>query len=61
MSVDNRGTHNASCENRTPCVFPSGWGIFFTDVKACERGRVKDFEQRSRVYNGVRYNAVYIC
>ena len=22
MSADNRGIHNASCENRTPCVFP---------------------------------------
>jgi len=23
MSVDDCGIHNASCENRTPCVFPS--------------------------------------
>jgi len=23
MSADNRGIHNASCGNRTPCVFPS--------------------------------------
>jgi len=23
MSVDDRGIHNASSENRTPCVFPS--------------------------------------
>jgi len=23
MSADDRGIHNASCENRTPCVFPS--------------------------------------
>jgi len=23
MSADGRGIHNASCENRTPCVFPS--------------------------------------
>ena len=23
MSVDDRGIHNANCENRTPCVFPS--------------------------------------
>ena len=29
-------------------------------VSICERGRVKDFEQRSRVYNAVRYNAVFI-
>ena len=26
-------------------------GAFATYVKTCERGRVKDFEQRSRVYN----------
>ena len=29
----------------------------FTYVKTCERGRAKDFEQWSRVYNAVRYNA----
>jgi len=23
VSADYRGIHNASCENRTPCVFPS--------------------------------------
>jgi len=23
MSADDRGIHNASCENRTPCVFSS--------------------------------------
>jgi len=23
MSADDRVIHNASCENRTPCVFPS--------------------------------------
>jgi len=23
MSADDRGIHNASCVNRTPCVFPS--------------------------------------
>ena len=23
LSADDRGIHNASCENRTPCVFPS--------------------------------------
>jgi len=23
MSADDRGIHKASCENRTPCVFPS--------------------------------------
>jgi len=23
MLADDRGIHNASCENRTPCVFPS--------------------------------------
>ena len=23
MSADDRGIHNASCENHTPCVFPS--------------------------------------
>ena len=33
-------------------------GHLFTYVKTCERvGRVKDFEQRSRIYNTVRYNA----
>ena len=26
-------------------------GHLFTYAKICERGRVKDFEQRSRVYN----------
>ena len=34
-------------------------GHLFTYVKTCERGRVKDFEQRSRVYNAVRYNAFF--
>ena len=28
-------------------------------VKTCERGRIKDFEQRLRVYNAVRYNAFF--
>ena len=28
-------------------------------MKTCERGRVKDFEQWSRVYNAVRYNAFF--
>ena len=28
-------------------------------MKTCERGRVKDFEQRPRVYNAVRYNAFF--
>jgi len=23
MSADDRGIHNTSCENRTPCVFPN--------------------------------------
>jgi len=23
MSADDRSIHNASCENRTPCVFPN--------------------------------------
>jgi len=23
LSADDHGIHNASCENRTPCVFPS--------------------------------------
>jgi len=32
-----------------------GWAF----VYVCERGRVKDFEQRSRVYNAVRYNVVF--
>jgi len=31
-------------------------GHLFTYVKTCERSRVKDFEQRSRVYNAVCYN-----
>ena len=29
---------------------------FFMYVKTCERGRVKDFEQRSPEYNAIRYN-----
>ena len=33
-------------------------GAFCLYVKTCERGHVKDFEQWSRVYNAVRYNAV---
>ena len=28
-------------------------------VKTCERGHVKDFEQRSRVYNAVLFDAVF--
>ena len=28
-------------------------------VKTCERGRIKDFEQRSRVYNEVRINPLF--
>ena len=32
-------------------------GRLCTYVKTCESGRVKDFEQRSRIYNTVRYNA----
>jgi len=28
-------------------------------MKTCERGRVKDFEQRLHVYNAVRYNAFF--
>ena len=32
-------------------------GHLFTYVKTCERDHVKDFEQRLRVYNAVRYNA----
>jgi len=28
LSADDRGIHNASCENRTPCVFPSHQLIF---------------------------------
>ena len=31
-------------------------GHLFTYFKTCERSRVKDFEQRSRVYYTVRYN-----
>ena len=34
-----------------------GWA-FCLYVKTCEKGHVKDFEQWSRVYNAVRYNAV---
>ena len=34
-------------------------GHLFTYVKICERGRVKDFEQWSRVYNAGRYNAFF--
>ena len=32
-------------------------GAFVYDVKSCERGGVKDFEQRSHVYYTVRNNA----
>ena len=35
-------------------------GHLFTYVKTCERGHVNDFEQRSRVYNAVRYNAFFL-
>ena len=35
-------------------------GAFVYVCETCERGRVKDFEQLSRVYNEVHYNAVYI-
>ena len=31
--------------------------VFVYVCETCERGRVKDFEQRSRVYNAVCYNA----
>ena len=34
-------------------------GVFVYVCETCERGRIKDFEQRSRVYNAVRYNAVH--
>jgi len=34
-------------------------GHLFTYVKTCERGKVKDFEQRSSVYNAVRYNVFF--
>ena len=34
-------------------------GHLFTYVKTCERDRVKDFEQRSRVYNVVCYKAFF--
>ena len=34
-------------------------GHLFTYVKTCERDHVKDFEQRLRVYNAVRYNAFF--
>ena len=34
-------------------------GHLFMYVKTCERDRVKDFEQRSRVYNRVRCNAFF--
>jgi len=34
-------------------------GHLFTYVKTCERDGDKDFEQQSRVYNAVRYNAVF--
>ena len=32
-------------------------GAFVYVRETCERGRVKDFELRSRVHNTVRYNA----
>ena len=35
-------------------------GAFVYVCETCERGRVKDFEQLSHVYNEVHYNAVYI-
>ena len=34
-------------------------GHLFTYVKTCERGKVKDFEQRLSVYNAVRYNGFF--
>jgi len=34
-------------------------GHLFTYVKSCERGRVKDFEQRSCVYYVVHYNSFF--
>ena len=34
-------------------------GHLFTYVKTRERGRIKDLEQRSRVYNAVHYNASF--
>ena len=36
-----------------------GGAFVYVYEKTCESGRVKDFEQRSRVYNAVRYNAVF--
>jgi len=36
----------------TQCTHGYMWvGHLFTYVKTCERGRVKDFEQRSHAYN----------
>ena len=35
-------------------------GHLFTYVKTCERDRVKDIEQQSRVYYTVRYNAFFL-
>ena len=45
MLADDRGIHNASRV-----------GHVSTYVKTRERGRIKDVEQRSRVYNAVHYN-----
>ena len=34
-------------------------GVFVYVCETCERGRIKDFEQRSRVYNAVHCNAFF--
>ena len=45
MLADDPGIHNASRV-----------GHVSTYVKTRERGRIKDVEQRSRIYNAVHYN-----
>ena len=36
-------------------------GAFVYVCETCERGGIKDFEQRLRVYNMVRYNSFSSC
>ena len=38
MSADERGIHNASCDNRTPCVFPSQVWHQLISLKAVSTG-----------------------
>ena len=42
-----------------PYQMTVGGAFVYVYEKTCESGRVKDFEQRSRVYNVVRYNTFF--